>query len=114
MSGLPATPELAAQLTQRLDLWDAELKRLEAEPSPSEGATAPASGNASVKNTSAQNTLAQSRRLLENYRRTLGRDLSRGLERVPAAELFRAIATAEASTAQLLVQRKVQDGPKTD
>ena len=77
MTGTPATPELAAQLSERLDLWEAALSGLES----------PAS--------------VQSRRMLENYRRTLARDLARGIERVPAAELQRAIATAEAATRQL-------------
>ncbi len=78
MNGLPATPELAAQLSERLDIWAGVLARLP---------DTPAS--------------AQSRRLLDNYRRTLSRDMARGLERVPAAELFRAIATAEAATKQV-------------
>lgn len=77
MTGDPATPELVAQLSERLDLWQGALEGLES----------PAS--------------VQSRRMLETYRRTLARDLKRGIERVPASELHRAIATAEAATRQL-------------
>ncbi len=81
---LAATPEQAAQLTERLDAWDTQLGRLETRPD--------------LKGTP---PLTQSRRILTNYRRTLGRDLARGVERVPAAELFRAISTAQASIKQL-------------
>ena len=77
MTASPATPELVAELNERLDAWEAALIGLES----------PAS--------------VQSRRMLENYRRTLARDLTRGIERVPASELRRAIATAEAATRQL-------------
>lgn len=84
MQGVGATPEQAVQLSSLLDLWEAQLKRLEARPElPGEP------------------QLTQSRRILENYRRTLSRDLARGLARVPAAELFRAISTAQASLKQL-------------
>ncbi|CAA9574479.1 MAG: hypothetical protein AVDCRST_MAG86-2115 [uncultured Truepera sp.] len=81
---LAATPEQAALLTELLDAWEAQLGRLEARPE-LEG-TAP---------------LTQSRRILGNYRRTLAADLARGIERVPATELFRAISTAQASLKQL-------------
>lgn len=81
---LKATPEQAAQLTELLDTWEAQLGRLEA--------------RSELRGTPA---LAQSRRILEAYRRTLAADLSRGIERVPATELFRAISTAQASMKQL-------------
>lgn len=84
---LNATPEQAEQLSTLLDAWDAQLGRLEAHPELHPQAQGPA--------------LTQSRRILENYRRTLKRDLSRGLARVPASELFRAISTAQASLKQL-------------
>ena len=63
----PATPEQAAQLTEVLDTWQAQLERLETRPE--------------LKGSP---LLIQSRRILTNYRRTLGRDLARGVERVPA------------------------------
>lgn len=81
---LKATPEQAARLTELLDAWEAQLGRLETR-SDLQGAP----------------LLTQSRRILGNYRRTLGRDLARGLDRVPATELFRAISTAQASIKQL-------------
>jgi hypothetical protein len=81
---LNATPEQAKQLSALLDAWEAQLGRLEAHPK-----------------LQSQPALTQSRRILENYRRTLKRDLARGLERLPAGELFRAIRTAQASMAQL-------------
>lgn len=81
---LSATPEQAARLSELLDTWEARLGRLEARPELQ--GTPP---------------LTQSRRILENYRRTLAADLSRGIGRVPATELFRAISTAEASLKQL-------------
>lgn len=81
---LNATPEQAARLTELLNTWEAQLGRLEARPEL--GGTPP---------------LTQSRRILENYRRTLAADLARGVERVPATELFRAISTAQASLKQL-------------
>ena len=81
---LNATPEQAARLTELLDAWEAQLGRLKARPELS--GTPP---------------LTQSRRILENYRRTLAADLARGIERVPATELFRAISTAQASLKQL-------------
>ena len=80
----PATPEQAAQLTELLDTWEAQLERLETRPD--------LKGSPRLK---------QSRLILANYRRTLGRDLARGVARVPAAELFRAISTARASIGQL-------------
>ena len=83
---LNATPEQAEQLGALLDAWDAQLGRLEAQP---------------LLQSQPQPALTQSRRILENYRRTLKRDLARGLERLPAGELFRAIRTAQASMAQL-------------
>ena len=80
----PATPEQAAQLTELLDTWQAQLERLETRP-----------------DLKGSLPLTQSRRILMNYRRTLGRDLARGVARVPAAELSRAISTAQASMEQL-------------
>lgn len=88
MSQLSATPELAARLSGLLDVWETKLTELEAAPRLD-------SQTASVAQ------LQQSRRILDNYRRTLALDEARGLGRVPAAELFRALATAEASLAQL-------------
>jgi hypothetical protein len=88
MQGVGATPEQAAQLTALLDLWEAQLTRLEARP---ELQGEPPLGQ----------SLTQSRRILDNYRRTLSRDLAHALTRVPAAELFRAISTAQASLKQL-------------
>ncbi len=86
MTQTAATPQQAQVLTELLDRWDAELRRLMALPEPSrETAT----------------RLNQSRRILENYRRVLKGDLAEGIEKVPAAELFRAISTAEASLKQL-------------
>ena len=86
MTPTAATPEQAAVLTELLDRWDAELKRLMAFPDlTQESAT----------------RLNQSRRILQNYRRVLKGDLAEGIEKVPAAELFRAISTAEASLKQL-------------
>lgn len=87
---LNATPEQAEQLGALLDAWDAQLGRLEAQPLLQ-----------SQQQSQLQLTLTQSRRILENYRRTLKRDLARGLERLPASELFRAISTAQASMKQL-------------
>ena len=81
-----ATPEQAQVLTDLLARWDAELRRLMAYPELSQ--------DAAVR-------LNQSRRILENYRRVLRTDLAAGIEKVPAAELFRAISTAEASLKQL-------------
>ncbi len=86
MTQTAATPEQADALTELLDRWDAELNRLMALPELSQ-ATA--------------TQLNQSRRMLLNYRRVLKGDLGRGIEKVPAAELFRAISTAEASLKQL-------------
>lgn len=83
---LGATPEQAARLTELLDAWEARLGHLESHPD--------------LKGTP---PLTQSRRILEGYRRTLSRDLVRGLARVPATELFRAISTAQASIKQLEV-----------
>lgn len=91
---LNATPEQAEQLSTLLDAWNAQLERLEAHPQ-----------------LQPQPTLTQSRRILENYRRTLRRDLARGLERLPAGELFRAISTAQASIAQL---DRLEAGLKAD
>ncbi len=81
-----ATPEQAQALTDLLARWDAELRRLMAYPDLSQ--------DTAVR-------LNQSRRILENYRRVLKTDLAAGIEKVPAAELFRAISTAEASLQQL-------------
>ncbi len=81
---LNATPEQAARLSELLDTWEAQLERLEARPE--------------LKGTL---PLTQSRRILGGYRRTLAADLARGIERVPATELFRAISTAQASLKQL-------------
>ena len=83
---LPATPEQAALLSDLLERWDVLLTRLEALPEPAQDA---------------KTTLKGSRRILENYRRVLRSDLARGIEKVPASELFRAIGTAEASLKQL-------------
>lgn len=84
MTRLNATPEQAEQLSALLNAWEAQLERLET--------------RSDLKGTP---PLTQSRRILEGYRRTLARDLARGLARVPAAELFRAIGTAQASLKQL-------------
>lgn len=81
---LKATPEQAARLTELLEAWEAQLGRLETRP---DLQSAP--------------LLTQSRRVLGNYRRTLGRDLARGLGRVPATELLRAVSTAQAFIKQL-------------
>ena len=81
-----ATPEQAEALTELLDRWDKELRRLMAYPDLSRDAAT---------------RLNQSRRILENYRRVLRGDLAQGIEKVPATELFRAISTAEASLKQL-------------
>ena len=86
MTGLAATPEQAQTLSELLTRWDAELRRLMAYPNLSQ--------DTAVR-------LNQSRRILENYRRVLRTDLAAGIEKVPAAELFRAISTAEASLEQL-------------
>ena len=86
MTGLAATPEQAQTLSELLTRWDAELKRLMAYPNLSQ--------DTAVR-------LNQSRRILENYRRVLRTDLAAGIDKVPAAELFRAISTAEASLEQL-------------
>jgi hypothetical protein len=83
---LSATSEQAEQLSTLLDAWDAQLERLEAHPQ---------------LRAQPQPTLTQSHRILENYRRTLKRDLASGLEHLPASELFRAIRTAQASLKQL-------------
>ena len=86
MTGLAATPEQAQTLSELLTRWDAELRRLMAYLNLSQ--------DTAVR-------LNQSRRILENYRRVLKNDLAQGIEKVPAAELFRAISTAEASLEQL-------------
>ncbi len=86
MTQTAATPEQAAALTELLERWDAELKRLMAYPELSQDSAT---------------RLNQSRRILQNYRRVLKGDLAEGIEKVPAAELFRAISTAEASLKQL-------------
>ena len=86
MTGLAATPEQAQTLSELLTRWDAELRRLMAYPNLSQ--------DTAVR-------LNQSRRILENYRRVLRTDLAAGIDKVPAAELFRAISTAEASLEQL-------------
>ena len=85
MTQTAATPEQAAALTELLDRWDAELDRL----------------MASKLSQDTANRLNQSRRMVANYRRVLKGDLARGIDKVPAAELFRAISTAEASLKQL-------------
>ena len=85
-AAVTATPEQAQVLTDLLARWDADLKRLMAYPDLSRDAAT---------------RLNQSRRILENYRRVLRTDLAAGIEKVPAAELFRAISTAEASLKQL-------------
>ncbi len=86
MTQTAATPEQAAALTELLDRWKAELDRLMAYPELSQDSAT---------------RLNQSRRILQNYRRVLKNDLAEGIEKVPAAELFRAISTAEASLKQL-------------
>ena len=86
MTQTAATPEQAAALTELLDRWDAELRRLMARPELSQDSAT---------------RLNQSRRILQNYRRILKGDLAQGIEKVPAAELFRAISTGEASLKQL-------------
>ena len=86
MTQAAATPEQAAALTELLDRWDAELRRLMA---------------FSKLSQETATRLNQSRRILQNYRRVLNGDLAGGIEKVPAAELFRAISTAEASLKQL-------------
>jgi len=84
VTGPGATPEQAEQLSALLDAWEAQLGRLETRPD--------------LKGTP---PLTQSRRILENYRRTLARDRAHGLARVPAAEIFRAVGTAQAAMKQL-------------
>lgn len=95
MQNQSATPEQADTLRTRLDTWEALLVQLETRPARSQDTT----------------QLTMSRRILENYRRTLARDLRRGLARVPAGELFRAISTAEASIGRLEVLR---DAPEVE
>lgn len=83
MQNANATPEQARILSDLLDEWEGLLKEHETRPAPD------------------RNLLEPSRRILENYRRTLKLDSERGIEAVPASELFRAISTANASIEKL-------------
>ena len=87
---MQATLEQVDALKARLDAWETLLDDLEARPRSTQDEA---------------RELSMSRRILENYRRTLARDLKRGLARVPAGELSRALSTAEASVARLEARR---------
>lgn len=87
-----ATPEQVEALQAHLKTWEALLRDLEA----TLATSSPTSGTDPTRQ-----ELAMSRRILSNYRRTLARDLERGLQHLPAAEAARASETAEASIRRL-------------
>lgn len=83
MQNRSATPEQADMLGELLDEWGLLLKELDAKPEiPSD-------------------VLGPSRKIRDNLARTLRADLQRGIDRVPASELFKAMSIANASIDKL-------------
>lgn len=98
MTQPPATPEQAERLQALLERWDSQLKSFKKYPELTRDAAKQLNG---------------SRRILENYRRVLRNDFARGIDKVPAGELFRAISTAEASLRQLAGLETTLSGAQT-